>query len=690
MSVSLDYRRDIDGLRAIAVLSVVLYHFNVPGFAGGFVGVDIFFTISGYLIGTIVLRQLGQQRFSFTEFYARRIRRLFPAALVMTLTSMVLAHWLLLPQDYKEFGQSVGASLLYASNILFYLKAGYFDAASHSKPLLHTWSLCVEEQFYLVFPALAWLCARWLRGRYVALFATLTVLSLVAAQWYLSRDQSAVFYLYPFRAWEMFLGVALAALQLRGITLVPRQPALAQALVVLGLAMMAAAIFGFDKHTPFPGVSALLPCLGAALVLAIGMRPGALLAPMLMSRPMVFIGQISYSMYLWHWPIFVFYTYSRPDPLSLLESVTLLALTLVMSWASWRYVERPFRESSMALRITAPRTLALGAVCSMFPLVFAWTIHKSGGLPSRLDEQTAKVAAATTDFLRDWSGCVPVENARIPGVTHCTVGALDPATRKVVVWGDSHAAALKVGFFDQARAQGRDGIVIWKAGCPPAIGLAKAESVSNAAENESCTDHNRATQAWLREQTTIDSVVLVGRWAYYSTGTGVGLDRDVTVRLSRVPGESGESTDQAALFAEGLRATVRALRSQGIKVYVLEQLPEFEDFRSSSLAKALQSGSVDHAQAVQRVAVMDRSRLEHRQAAVQGVLGQLEASGDAVVLRTHQRFCNAERCNLLVDGVPAYFDNNHITDTTARRIRDVFEPALASIPLPAAIAVTQR
>ncbi len=144
------------------------------------------------------------------------------------------------------------------------------------------------------------------------------------------------------------------------------------------------------------------------------------------------------------------------------------------------------------------------------------------------------------------------------------------------------------------------------------------------------------------------------------------------------------------MFAEGLRATVRALRSQGIKVYVLEQLPEFEDFRSSSLAKALQSGSVNHAQAVQRVAVMDRSRLEHRQAAVQGVLGQLEASGDAVVLRTHQRFCNAERCNLLVDGVPAYFDNNHITDTTARRIRDVFEPALASIPLPAAIAVTQR
>ncbi len=668
MTDSISYRRDIDGLRAVAIIVVLLYHFDVPVFSGGFVGVDIFFTISGYLIGSIVLRQLSERKFSFLDFYARRVRRLFPAALAVIVATICVSHVLLLPIDYREFGQSVVAALLYASNILFYLEAGYFDLASHSKPLLHTWSLSVEEQFYLVFPLLAFLCARHIKW----VLAGLIVASLAAAQWYVSVDPSAAFYLYPFRAWEMFLGVGLAALQLSGRRLAPENPTAAALLVGVGVVLLIAPVILFDNATPFPGITALAPCAGAAICIAAGSRPNTLSQAVFGSAPMVFVGRISYSLYLWHWPVLVLYGYSQPDAITPVETGVLLALTFFLAWASWKYIENPFRKAPGAAAVPL-RTIGVAVACSALPIVFGFLLHRTDGLPSRLDPETARIAEAASNFLRDWTGCVPEANARVPGVEHCVAGNPDVAPT-VVVWGDSHAAAMKVGFMEEAARLDRNALLFWKAGCPPAVGLAKFESVSNAAENASCTSQNQAIMAWLMAHENVEAVVLVGRWSYYTSGTGVGIDGGITVRLASVP-QHARLEDQTRTLTDALDATIGMLKSRGIAVYVLEQVPEFENFRSANFARGLMSKTIEP-DAIRRSVVISRTLLDARQGRMQDYLERLSSSGDAIVLRTHHRFCDAYECTLLVDGLPAYFDNNHVTALGARKLRDVFDPVL--------------
>ncbi|HET8704783.1 MAG TPA: acyltransferase, partial [Pseudomonadales bacterium] len=261
MSSTLNYREDIDGLRAIAVSSVVLYHFGIAGFGGGYVGVDIFFAISGYLIGSIVFTQLGKNKFSFSNFYIRRIRRLFPASFAMTVFALLVGYRLLLPAEFRELGQSILASTLYMSNVLFYMKAGYFDSASHMKPLLHTWSLSAEEQFYLIFPLAAWLCYRYAKRAMVAFFSIACLASLIAAAVYIHKDQSAVFYLYPFRAWEMFIGVVVGISKVSFGKLNENRLS-SNGLALIGLALVCYPILFYTKDTLFPGLAALSPCVG--------------------------------------------------------------------------------------------------------------------------------------------------------------------------------------------------------------------------------------------------------------------------------------------------------------------------------------------------------------------------------------------------------------------------------------------
>lgn len=669
MTEAISYRRDVDGLRAVAILAVLLYHFDVPVFSGGFVGVDIFFTISGYLIGSIVLRQVTEGKFSFAEFYARRVRRLFPAALAMVIATSIAAHLLLLPFDYREFGQSVLASLLYASNVLFYMEAGYFDLSSHSKPLLHTWSLSVEEQFYLVFPLLAWLLVRHIKW----VLVVLTVASLAAAQYYVAKDPSAAFYLYPFRAWEMFLGVGLAAYQLSGRKLAPSNALAATSMGLVGIALMVVPVIVYDHATPFPGITALAPCAGAALCIAAGTRSDSLVGKLLSTAPMVFIGQISYSLYLWHWPVMVLYGYSQPDALVWQETLMLMLLTLLLSWASWKYIENPFRKPH-GTASRPVRTLAIAAACSIVPIAYGLLLHQTRGLPTRLEPETARIAEAAADFLRDFSGCVPTSNTRLPGVEHCIAGNPDESEGTVVVWGDSHAAAMKVGFVEHAAKLGRDALIFWKAGCPPAIGIEKFESVSNAAENASCTTQNEAVLSWMLKQQNIESVVLVGRWSYYTSGTGVGIDRQNAIRLAALD-KTDASVDQAQILTNALDATIRQLASHGVKVYLLEQVPEFVNFRSANFARGLMSKNIEP-EVVRRSVVIPRTELDARQGRMEAYLDQLAASGQATVLRTHERFCGEHECNLLVDGLPAYFDNNHVTAMGSRKLQDVFDPVL--------------
>jgi peptidoglycan/LPS O-acetylase OafA/YrhL len=298
----LQYRADIDGLRAIAVGSVVLFHAGVPGFAGGFVGVDIFFVISGFLITKIIRDSLQEDRFSLADFYDRRIRRIFPALFAVYLVTYVLGLILLMPGDLKALAKSLLSSAAFGANFHFYGNVGYFDAPAITKPLLHTWSLSVEEQFYVLWPLAMIALARFVKLRYwLPILLCSLVLSLAYAEWEVWRDNaSAAFYMPHARAWELITG-ALLAIALPRLAFGRR---LCEAMVALGLVLIAASIALLSEDRDFPGLNAVFPCLGAALIIAAGARGPTAVSRLLSNKPMVFLGLISYSLYLWHWPLF--------------------------------------------------------------------------------------------------------------------------------------------------------------------------------------------------------------------------------------------------------------------------------------------------------------------------------------------------------------------------------------------------
>ena len=374
------YRREIDGLRALAVLPVILFHAGVPGFSGGYVGVDVFFVISGYLITALILTELDGGHFSLADFYARRARRILPALLTVILACLPLAWLWMTPNQLRDFFQSIAAVALFSSNLLFWSEDGYFATAAEEKPLLHTWSLAVEEQYYLLFPLLMLLGWRHARGSLPLAIALLAAASFALAEWSSRHLGGEIFYLPQLRVWELMLG-ALAALYLHRRA--PLAGAAGAASALAGLAAIGYAVHAYHADTPFPSAWTLLPTAGTALVI-LGAAPGNLAGRLLGLRALVLLGLLSYSAYLWHHPLFAFArVYQREEPSTwLLAGLGLLALGL--AWLSWRYVEQPCRDRR---RLPRNRALAFAALSSFGLLALGAAGHYSGGFPGRMDEQ---------------------------------------------------------------------------------------------------------------------------------------------------------------------------------------------------------------------------------------------------------------------------------------------------------------
>ncbi|MFC3695314.1 acyltransferase family protein, partial [Chenggangzhangella methanolivorans] len=330
------YRPEIDGLRAVAVLSVLLYHAAglVPG---GFVGVDVFFVISGYVITKTIAADLAAGSFGLWSFYERRIRRIAPALGVTILATAAASAAILLPIDLEAMGKSAIAAALMVSNMLFWGQAGYFDAAAQAKPLLHTWSLGIEEQFYLIFPLLVAGLWRFARRAVVPVLAVLAAASFAASIWHLPVDPDDVFYLAPYRFWELLIGALIALRPARALE--------GSAFAFLGLGLIAGAVLLYDDKTLFPGLAALAPTLGAALAIN-GAREGMAAARLLAARPLVLVGKISYSLYLVHWPLIVLVEYRQDARLDATEAWLVIAVSLVLAWISWHFVEQPFRAKA--------------------------------------------------------------------------------------------------------------------------------------------------------------------------------------------------------------------------------------------------------------------------------------------------------------------------------------------------------
>ena len=379
------YRPEIDGLRALAVLPVIFFHAGFSWFSGGYVGVDIFFVISGYLITTIIINEMDGSRFYLLNFYERRARRILPALFFVMLVATPLAIYSLTPYGLKEFGQSLISTSTFSSNILFFLKSGYFETSAELKPLIHTWSLAVEEQYYILFPLLLMITKAWNRKLMFFFLCLMFLASLSLAHWATVYSQdpqviSASFFLLPTRGWELLLGVAAAFYIQAGNTI--QSSFLKQFAGIAGLFLIIFSISAFDKYTPFPSLFTLAPTLGA-LLLILGATQGTWAYKILSSRSIVFLGLISYSTYLWHQPIFAF---SRQIMLGELSEITLLLLSFFsigMGYLSWKWIEQPFRDKKRFSQISI---FILSGSFMIFISAVGFGIHKTNGLEDELTE----------------------------------------------------------------------------------------------------------------------------------------------------------------------------------------------------------------------------------------------------------------------------------------------------------------
>ncbi len=535
----MQYRREIDGLRAVAVLPVILFHAGIEGFAGGFVGVDVFFVISGYLITSIILADLRQDRFSLKQFYERRARRILPALLFVILACIPFAYLWMLPDELKDFSQSVVAVVLFSSNLLFFYRTGYFAADSELKPLLHTWSLGVEEQYYLLFPLLLMLLFRHREKRLFLIIAALACASFALSDWGSRHAPEANFFLAPFRAWELFAGSLCAFVASR------RLPGQADGLSLIGLGLILAAIFLFDADTPFPGVAALLPVGGTALIILYGAK-GTIVARTLGWAPLVGIELISYSAYLWHQPLFAFARIRSLTEPSEMLMLALAALSLLLGYASWRWVELPFRQGKRTV-VTSRRSVFVLSGVGLAALLLL-------GLGGNATANRLWVGAGmTADTARQRMAAVV---GLKPGCDEGFARLRDCRTSErpdILLWGDSFAMHLVPGLIASDPAIRLQQATL--SSCSPILGLVAAGGRGSAQQARQCLAENDRVLEWLRQKPGIEVVILSSPFDA------------VTDRYALRDGVARQATTTEV--AEQLLATVRAIRSTGARVLIV-------------------------------------------------------------------------------------------------------------------------
>ncbi|HEX3809434.1 MAG TPA: acyltransferase family protein [Rhizomicrobium sp.] len=628
------YRSDIDGLRAVAVVPVVLYHYGVTAVSGGFVGVDIFFVISGFLITSLIYTEIAEGRFSIVRFYERRIRRIFPALFAVLIATSAVAAVVLFPEDFRYYSESLFATVFFASNFEFWRESDYFATAAALKPLLHTWSLAVEEQFYLIFPLLLHFIRRVAPTRQMLLIALIFALSFVYSAWSVKAAPVSAFYLAPARIWELLLGSLLAI----GRIPVPQSVWARNAVSVAGIAAIGWAIFTFTPATPFPGPNALFPCVGAALVIYAGSSGPNVVSGILGSRPFVFIGLISYSLYLWHWPLIAFARYYGLTEPAVPEVILLLGLAAALSVLSWRYIETPFRKSGVVPRSRIFRYAAWSMAAAV---VFAIPGIALEGLPQRYSPDVQRILAGEKDIHKERGRCfLDLGLAKVRAAKFCRLGDLS-AKPDFLLWGDSHSDAIFSAVEQVARESKRAGYFAGQSDCPPLIG----DSPSNG---KNCAEFVQAVADFAKRR-DIKEVILVARWALIAEGTSYPDENGTQLSLPAYKKTPGNHV----VFSRGFNATIAALITAGKKVIVVGPIPEVSRSVPESLAKIkLRSLDLD----IRPTA----AAFFARQNFVLRTIKDAKQHYGITLVFPSDVLCDASKCNVAKDGKPLYRDDNHL------------------------------
>jgi peptidoglycan/LPS O-acetylase OafA/YrhL len=645
----LKYRPEVDGLRAVAVLAVLFYHAGL-GFPGGFVGVDVFFVISGFLVTSLIFKDIHAGEFSYLKFMERRARRILPAALAMTIAVLIAGWFLLLPGAYEELGQSSLAQAFFSANIYFWRSIHYFARASEEVPLLHTWSLAVEEQFYFIAPVLFVLLHRLAgkgRGLFAGMIALAFVVSFGVSTVGLYYSPGATFYLLPTRAWELLTG-SIVALLPSSCALRGKRPR--EIVAAVGFAAVLISIFGYKRSLPFPGPAALLPCVGTALVIwANGplkdstTGPLGLVGRLLAWRPVVFVGLISYSLYLWHWPLMAFTRYRMEGALSSTRGVVLIVLSFFLAVLSWRYIESPFRRKQVFASRRA--ALSFGGAGLALAAVAGALIVRAQGFPVRMPPYVVNYETAAKER-------VPIDNRNADDVRRGNLKSLGAANADkridFLVWGDSHARTAEPALARLASELQLSGRTVTHSATAPLLGFFRKDA---AGLNEASLEFGQAVLDYVKAN-RIPRVFLICFW-------------EPNVKVS---------PDK---FSEAFEQTVQAFNAAGARVYVMLQVPHHRVDVPKRLAfDAIRSSPGE-----------DWRETVGRHQTTQGVLyglAQRLASQNCVFFDPAPLFVEpgTDRYRVNEAGESLYADAHHLTAKVARtKLYDILKPAFADLPL---------
>jgi peptidoglycan/LPS O-acetylase OafA/YrhL len=626
------FRKDIEGLRAVAILPVVFYHAFRALAPGGFIGVDVFFVISGYLITGIIVGELQDGTFSLASFYQRRVRRIFPALFFMLTVAVVLAFTTLPPRAMAEFGRTLVATVLFTSNLQFERLSGYFDGSGDLKPLLHTWSLAVEEQFYIVFPLLLLVIHRWLRVRFLTVLLPVAVLALAKSLWAFHRAPIAAFYLAPNRAIELLIGsmVAVAALPAMRLRL------WREVVTAGGLALIVGSVVIYSDQTPFPGWRALVPCLGAALIIYGGRDGESTVCRLLGWRPVRYIGAISFALYLWHWPLLVFARHYTLGQISGAGVAAVVGVAFVAAAVSGRFVERPFRVARQAIDDRWAFGAAAASICGFAILGLAAVADQ--GVPQRFSAQAVSMFSYSTHFNHMRPACHAERNMEIAYANSCVYGAVG-VPPYVAVWGDSHGAELVVGLGELAKPGGGSVMQLTSSACPPAAGY-------STEFRPNCGAHNEAILWHLVRDPRIREVILVANYQEYY------------------------SEDWPVLMA-GLEASVTRLEHSGKDVTLVYPVPTFHYPVPDALGESINRGE---SPAQYRVARSDYLRANSLAIAA---LDALAARHKVNRVYPADALCDASSCRAYDGHSALYWDDYHVSIDGAQVLAPQFRSVLA-------------
>ena len=628
------YRPDIDGLRAIAVLLVLVFHFDLFSIGkAGFIGVDVFYVISGFLITSIILGRMEDEKFSFADFYLRRIRRLAPALFAVLMLVLAAGALWLFPHELVELVKQVLASQVYVANFYYWKSINYFGLRADDVYLLHTWSLAVEEQFYIVYPAIILVIYKFARRYLPAILVLGFLFSFALNLYFVGSKPEATFYLLPTRAWELLLGAFILFL----VSKFEGRRVLNEVFGLLGMALIVVAVVTYRDDFEFPGYFALLPTFGGALLILSGSNAPTSMYRILSLRPVVYVGNISYSLYLVHWPINVFAAQLWGEDYSRGLRFLMFGGSFALSILLFHLVENPFRRRSV---FKSGRTMAIGYAAGIALTIVAFmTVETTRGLPQRFPDEVLRLASFVDDH-PDTGHCTFPGRGGLQPKDFCTIGDLNKSP-DWVIFGDSHAWAASEAFNVWLKRRHKSALFMFSTSCPPVFGIYLFK------DDGRCYAFNGAMSEFLAAAPEIKNVVLISIWIQPKTGR-VSVSPD----SERLPPE-----ESAKLFSRQFSSTVEKLRTMGKNVLVWEPVPGARANVPIAMARAALTGHGSDIRFSKRHYLDEYGFFFDALSKVRDLV--------SVSFSPSELLCSGGKCEVSHDGVPLYVDGNHISKSSA-------------------------